>query len=330
VTTADGTPGGGPGGAGAGAAPLQEPIALYRWMAISRALDRALCAANPKWFPSEGEEATIVGSFFDLRPGDVAAPHYRDPFVVSLMRGAEAWRLAAQVLGKPAGYNRGRSVPFTGPMERNIVPWVAGDLGTSIGVATGAALALQRAGGGGVAVCAFGDGTANRGDVHENLNLAAVWRLPIVYVCQNNGWSISERAADYLPAPVVDRAAGYGIPGMAVDGQDVEAVRAAVRAGIERARAGDGPSLVEARTVRARGHWAGDVAQYLTDEERGAAWSDPLEVQAERVMAAGLATEADLARIRKEAAAEAEAALAAAKAEPDAGPGDLGGGDVYA
>jgi pyruvate dehydrogenase E1 component alpha subunit len=215
-------------------------------------------------------------------------------------------------------------------VERKVVPWVAGDLGTSIGVATGAALALQRAGDGGVAVCAFGDGTANRGDAHENLNLAAVWKLPIVYVCQNNGWSISERVADYLPVPIVDRAAGYGIPGMEVDGQDVEAVRAAVRAGIERARAGAGPSLVEARTFRARGHWAGDTAQYQTDQERDAAWRDPLEVQAESVIAAGLATEADLARIREEADAEAAEALAAAKAAPDAEPADLGAGDVYA
>ena len=119
------------------------------------------------------------------------------------MRGAELWRLVAQVLGKPGGYNRGRSVPFTGPFKLNTVPWVAGDLGTSIGVATGAALALSVKANDNVVVCTFGDGTANRGDVHESLSLAALWRLPIVFVCQNNGWAISQPVSSYLSAPVL-------------------------------------------------------------------------------------------------------------------------------
>src|SRR5579884_3239062 len=107
--------------------------ALYRWLVLARELDRAICDLSPRWFPLEGEEATVVGSFVDLRPDDAAAPHYRDPFVVYLMRGAEMWRLAAQVLGKAAGYNKGRSVPFNGPVELGLVPWVAGDLGTTLG-----------------------------------------------------------------------------------------------------------------------------------------------------------------------------------------------------
>ena len=217
---------------------------------------------NPRWFPIEGEEASVVGSFVDLRPGDAAAAHYRDPFVVYLMRGAEMWRLAAQVLGKAAGYNKGRSVPFSGPVELGIVPWVAGDLGTTVGTATGAALAFQQAGSDGVCVCTFGDGTANRGDVHEALNLAACWRLPIVYVCQNNGWAISQADSSYLAGSIAARAAGYGMPGALVDGNDVEAVRASVGQAIARARAGDGPSLIEARTWRWRGHWAGDAQAY--------------------------------------------------------------------
>src|SRR5437764_549 len=115
-------------------------------MVLARLLDRALCAENPNWFPIEGEEATVVGAYCDLLPTDVAAPHYRDPFVVYLMRGAEMWRLAAQVLRKGAGYNKGRSVPFNGPFPLGHVPWVAGDLGTTLGTATGAALAPQDAG----------------------------------------------------------------------------------------------------------------------------------------------------------------------------------------
>src|SRR5436309_11855556 len=150
-----------------------DDLSLYRWLVVSRELDRALCAANPRWFPVEGEEATVVGSFVDLRPDDAVAPHYRDPFVVYVMRGAELWRLCAQALGKGAGYNRGRSVPFTGPFELGCVPWVAGDLGSSVGVAAGAALAFQQEGSDRVCVCSFGEGTANRGDCHEALNLAA-------------------------------------------------------------------------------------------------------------------------------------------------------------
>jgi len=309
---------------------VEDGVALYRWMATSRALDKALATLSPTWFPSEGEEAVAVGSFFDLRPTDVAAPHYRDPFVVYLMRGAEAWRLAAQLLGRPAGYSKGRSLPFTGPVALNIVPWVAGDLGSSLGVATGAALALQEAGTDGVCVCTFGDGTANRGDFHENVNLAAAWNLPIVYVCQNNGWAISQRESAYLRGRVVDRALGYGIPGVLVDGQDVEAVRSSVLEATARARTGGGPTLIEARTSRARGHWAGDQAAYRTPEERLASVRDPLALLGERLVASGGAAADDLARIGAQADADAEEAVSRARSAPEITADGIGTEDVYA
>jgi pyruvate dehydrogenase E1 component alpha subunit len=302
---------------------------IYRWLVVCRELDRALCVENPRWFPIEGEEATVVGSFIDLRADDAAAPHYRDPFVVYLMRGAEMWRLAAQVLGKAAGYNKGRSVPFNGPLELGIVPWVAGDLGTTIGTATGAALAFQYEGTDRVCVCTFGDGTANRGDVHEALNLAASWRLPIVYVCQNNGWAISQSAADYLPGGVALRAAGYGMPGELVDGNDVEAVRASVRRAIGRARAGDGPTLIEARTWRWRGHWAGDDQAYRVQPEPEGV-EDPLDLFAYRLLERGGATMEGLQRVHVEVAAEVARAVERARAAPDAGAAELGLEDVFA
>ncbi|HZO24893.1 MAG TPA: thiamine pyrophosphate-dependent dehydrogenase E1 component subunit alpha [Chloroflexota bacterium] len=302
---------------------------LYRWLVVARTLDRALCDENPNWFPIEGEEASVVGAFADLRPNDVAAPHYRDPFVVYLMRGAEMWRLAAQVMRKGAGYNKGRSVPFNGPFELRHVPWVAGDLGTTLGTATGAALALQDEGSDGVCVCAFGDGTANRGDFHENVNLAACWKLPIVYLCQHNGWAISEPAELYLPAPIVDRAAGYGIPGIVVDGNDVEAVQAAVVEAVERARSGEGPTLIEARTWRQRGHWAGDTATYRRGPAPMGA-RDPLEIQAERLISRRIADAEALAQIREEVQAEVSEAVARAKALPEAGAAELGLNEVFA
>jgi len=302
-----------------------DALRLYRWMFMSRALGTTICALNQRWFPAEGEEASLVGTFYDLHADDAAAPHYRDPFVVYLMRGAELWRLVAQVIGKSAGYNKGRSVPFNGPFELGVVPWVAGDLGTTIGTATGAALAFKQQHSSRVCVCSFGDGTANRGDFHENINLAAMWRLPIVYVCQNNGWAISQLAASYLPAPVAARAAGYGIPGETVDGHDVEAVRAAVLGAIARARDGGGPTLIEALTSRRRGHWAGQNVDRDPAPPR-----DPLNVLAERLVQRGEATLSELLSIREAVAGEIEQAVARAKAASDAGPADLGRDEVYA
>lgn len=306
-----------------------DGVELYRWMVLSRELERALCAANPRWFPVEGEEAVVIGAFCDLREDDAIAPHYRGPFIAYMMRGAETWRLAAQAFGKRSGYNKGRSVPFNGPFGSGVVPWVAGDLGTSLGTATGAALAFKQEGSSRVCVCSFGDGTANRGDFHENINLAAVWRLPAVYVCQNNGWSISQRATSYLPAPVATRAAGYGIPGVSVDGDDVEAVRVAVGEAVERARRGEGPTLIEALTSRKLGHWAGDKAAYRTEAD-AVAREDPLERFAARLIERSDATPEELERVRTKAAEEVAEAVERAKGEPDAGSAELGMEEVYA
>ncbi len=300
-----------------------DDLSLYRWLVVSRELDRALCEANPRWFPIEGEEATVVGSFVDVRPDDAVAPHYRDPFVVYLMRGAEMWRLAAQVLGKAGGYNKGRSVPFTGPFELGVVPWVAGDLGTTIGTATGAALAFQQEGSDRVCVCTFGDGTANRGDVHEAMNLAACWSLPIVYVCQNNGWAISQPVSDYTRAPIAARASGYGIPGACVDGNDVEAVREAVQQAIDRARQGKGPSLIEARTWRWRGHWAGDEQAYRSTSEPDGV-EDPLDLFGYRLLERGTASVDDLQRVHSEVTAEVAQAIQHASGQRNAGANELG------
>jgi len=302
---------------------------LFRWMVVARTLGTTLCTLNVRWFPIEGEEAVHVGSFVDLRPDDAAAPHYRDPFVVYLMRGAELWRLVAQALGKAAGYNKGRSVAFNGPFHLGVVPWVAGDLGTTIGTATGAALAFKQQRSDRVCVCSFGDGTANRGDFHENINLAANWRLPIVYVCQNNGWAISQRASSYLPAPIAARAAGYGITGHTVDGQDVEAVRAVVAEAIDRARSGEGPSLIDALTYRRRGHWAGHI---VSDADRPGIVErpDPIDVLRVRLLERGLTTEAEIDLIKEQAAIEIAAAVEQARAATDVTHADLGLDDVFA
>src|SRR5437870_5499967 len=215
---------------------------MYRWMIACRELEAACCRANPRWFPALGEEAAIVATFFGLRPDDVIAPHYRGPFVAYLMRGAELDRLVGQALGKANGYSRGRSVPFTGPFQLNVVPWVAGDLGTNLSVATGVALGIAYRREAGIAddrvvVVSFGDGTANRGDFHEALNLAALWKLPIVSVCQNNGYAISLALSTYLAGPAISRRAeGYGVPGTLVDRNNPLEVNDSVRQAVDRAR----------------------------------------------------------------------------------------------
>lgn len=335
--------------AGPGNADLVE---LYRLMSLSRTLERACCTRNPRWFPAEGEEATIVGAFYGLRPDDIVAPHYRGPFIVYLMRGASLARLAGQVLGRATGYARGRAVPFIGPVELNIVPWVAGDLGTSLGVATGAALAawydrqladrrdtddVTAAGISGgpaldrVVVVTFGDGTSNRGDFHENLNMAGLWKLPIVYICQNNSFAISLHHSTYLPhgASIAARAVGYGMPGVTVDGNDVLAVQHAVRVAIARARAGDGPTLIEATTYRMTGHWAGDSATYREAAEIEQ-WRvrDPLVRLEEQLYTGGVATPEATAAIRQQVERAVDKAMAEAEAAPMAGADDLGLEDV--
>jgi TPP-dependent pyruvate/acetoin dehydrogenase alpha subunit len=262
----------------------------------------------------------------------VIAAHYRGPFIAYYLRGADLARLVGQALGKANGYAKGRALGFTGPVELNILPWVAGDLGTSLGVATGAALAAQYDGSDRVTVVSFGDGTSNRGDFHEALNLAAVWRLPIVFVCQNNQYSISLHASQVLACgQVASRAAGYGIPGAGIDGNDVEAVHLAVQEAVGRARAGEGPTLIEACTYRLGGHWAADPGGYRPDDEV-ATWRqrDPIAALERQLRAAGDLDAAAVARLWEAAREEVAAAVAIAEAAPPADPSDLGFDDVFA
>ncbi len=304
---------------------------MHRWMLFSRIMEAECCRRNPRWFPAQGEEAILVGAFFGLRPDDIAAPHYRGPFVIYAMRGADPRRLAAQALGKATGYSLGRSVPFTGPADLNVVPWVAGDLGTSIGVAAGAALSIAYRGGDQVVVLSVGDGTTNRGDFHESLNLAAVWKLPLVVVVQNNQYSISLHLSSVTAAPIVDRAAGYGIPGVAVDGTDVLAVHEVVAAAVARARRGDGPSLIEARAYRWGGHWAADRALYRPATEVDE-WTrrDPITLLETRLLDQGVLSQAEIERVRRTVEAEVAAAFSQAEQDPPAGWEQLGIGEVFA
>ncbi len=304
---------------------------LYENLVKSRAIEEQL-SKLPAFHASIGEEAVVVGSFFGLRDDEYCAPHYRGAIMVAHMRGAELRRLMAGILGKATSYSRGRvRGDICLPFRHRTLGMFSGVLGNPLNIATGMALAARQEGRGRAVVTSFGEGTSNIGAFHESVNLAACLSLPVVYVCQNNGYAMSTRTEyAFKGASVADRAAGYGIPGAEVDGNDVVAVFTAVQAALDRARAGHGPTLIDARTYRISGHYTGDSNSYQPPAEREA-WlaRDPVARLRARLLAQGVMGEARLNDIRDDAAAEVAAALAAAQADPDAGLEALGAGDIY-
>lgn len=296
-----------------------EP-ALWRAMVEARAFDQAMCRHNSHWHEARGEEAVFVGSYADLGPDDVVAPHFRGTCAVALQRGASPDALAAGVFGtrgsSSGGHWRGDICPAPGPRS---IGMFSGSLGTSVSYATGAALHLARTSPGAVAVCGFGDGTANSGIVAESLNLAAMLALPIVYVCQDNQYATSLPSAVALAGErVSDRARALGIAADDVDGNDLRAVRAAVGSAVERARAGGGPAFVHALTYRMGGHYMNDPETYRTPEEV-AAWAerDPIARFQDLLVAEGVLDRGEAEAYSAEAHTRMEAVVAAAKERDD-------------
>lgn len=193
-----------------------------------------------------------------------------------------------------------------------------GIVGGGLPLATGAALTAKTLGTGGVAVCFFGDGASNQGTFHEALNLAAIWKLPVVFVCENNGYAESTPFSYHCSASdIANRAAAYEIPGVVVDGLDLFSVYEAAGEAIARARRGDGPTLVEAKTYRYYGHFQGDTITYRTEDEVNR-YKERDAIQAVRTYAIdhGLATAADLDAIDTRVARQLENAWDAAKSAP--------------
>jgi acetoin:2,6-dichlorophenolindophenol oxidoreductase subunit alpha len=273
---------------------------------------------------SIGQEASATGACFALRADDAITSTHRG-HGHCIAKGADLERMMAELLAKETGYCRGRG----GSMH--IADVATGNLGANgivaggIPIAAGAALAyrLQRLDR--VVACFFGDGAANEGAFHEAVNLAAIWDLPVVFVCENNKYGMSfSTEKSFAIEDIADRALGYGIPGVTVDGNDVEAVHEAVTAAVTRARAGDGPTLVEAVTYRWKGHSKSDKNLYRTKEEI-AEWraKDPIVQFEQTVLERGVLTEADLDAVRDAATNAVRQAARAANAAPDADPRDL-------
>ncbi|MGI5877430.1 MAG: thiamine pyrophosphate-dependent dehydrogenase E1 component subunit alpha [Christensenellales bacterium] len=239
-----------------------------------------------------------------------------------LAKGSDPRYAMAELMGKETGFCKGRG----GSMH--IADFDRGNLGANaivgggIPIATGAALSAKMRGTRQVAVSFFGDGASNQGIFHESLNLAAVWKLPAVYVCENNGFGISVPVRESTSVPdIAVRAAAYGIPGEVVDGNDAIAVYAAAQRAIERARAGEGPTLIECKTYRWFGHWTGDPQVYRTREEVEA-WKEkcPIKRLRAELLARGLASAEALDELEARAGRTIAEAVEFALSSPEPDP----------
>jgi pyruvate dehydrogenase E1 component alpha subunit len=243
---------------------------LYEWMLTIRRFEEQAIALFERGHirgnvhPCIGQEAVSVGVCANLRRDDYMTSTHRG-HGNCLAKGADPRLMMAELLGRKTGYCKGKG----GSMH--IADFDGGNLGANgiVGggfpIATGAGIGIQNRGTDQVAVCFFGDGAANQGTFHESLNLAALWKLPVLYVCENNQYALSTPLRESAGLPELsERARGYGIPGIRVDGNDVLAVYAAAGEAVRRARAGEGPTLLDCLTYRFFGHFTGDPGKGIT------------------------------------------------------------------
>jgi TPP-dependent pyruvate/acetoin dehydrogenase alpha subunit len=316
----------------------QRWILMYRQMLSIRLFDehvndlytRALMPGLAHLYI--GQEAVAVGVCEALRPDDYITSTHRG-HGHCLAKGASPDRMFAELLGKEAGYCRGKggsmhiADPATGNLGANAI--VAG----SVGLATGAAFSAKHLGTSRVSVCFFGEGALGQGVLYEVMNLAQLWKLPVIYVCENNLYTeythYSETTAGDIPA----RASAFGIEAEAVDGQDVRAVYSAASRLVERAREKKGPAFLLCNTYRFRGHHVGDVnREYYRSKEEEQLWMterDPIKNLADWLIEQGHAIPALLEGIRGEIQAELQKAVEFAQAAPYPSPLEVGQ-DVYA
>jgi len=264
-----------------------------------------------------GEEAVAVG---------VCAALQRDDYITSthrghghcIAKGADLKRTMAEILGKETGYCKGKG----GSMH--IADFSIGMLGATavvgagIPIAVGAGLSIKLRKTRQVVACFFGEGASNQGTFHEGINMASVWRLPVIFICENNLYAMGTRQSRVMNIEnIADRATAYGIPGVVVDGNDVLAVYEATVKAVERARKGEGPTLIECKTYRHKGHSRVDPAKYRPKEEVEE-WlaKDPIKRFKEKLLQEGAITEAEIQQIEQEVAAEIDEAVKFAMESP--------------
>ncbi|WP_412063159.1 thiamine pyrophosphate-dependent enzyme [Rubrivirga sp. IMCC45206] len=318
------------------AAPTAVDLDLYRALQLPRTVEDKMLrlirqSRISKWFSGYGQEAIAVGCAYALEERDWLLPMHRN-LGVWTTRGVPLRPLFCQMMGREGGFTKGRDRTFHfGLPERRIVGMIS-HLAAMLPVADGLGLASTLRGEDAVALAFTGEGATREGDFHEALNLAAVWQLPVVFVVENNGYGLSTPTADALPVEdIADAAAGYGMPGVVVAGNDVDAVIAAVRDAAARARAGDGPTLLEMKTFRVRGHEEASGTKYVPDALI-AEWEarDPVAAYRQRLLAAGVA-QATLDAIDAELADEIEAVAEWALTQPEVtSTDDREHGDLFA
>jgi pyruvate dehydrogenase E1 component alpha subunit len=297
---------------------VMNEIRLFEEKAYEFFLENKLRGSVHLYIGEEAIAAAVISQLTD------------DDYITSTHRGhghgiAKSGNLKAamaELMGKETGFCHGRG----GSMH--IADLKKGNLGANaivgggLPIAVGGALAQSYLGTDRVTVAFFGDGASNQGTFHESLNLASVWKLPAIFVCENNGFGISVPVQQSTSVKDISvRAAGYDIPGVTVDGNDVYAVYEAAEAAIARARKGLGPSLIEAKTYRWKGHWTGDPEVYRTREEV-AAWMEkcPIKRMRAKMLADKVATEAELNAIEQKAKADVEEAAEFALSSPEPDP----------
>jgi 2-oxoisovalerate dehydrogenase E1 component len=310
---------------------------LYRALLVPRLIEeKALLLVRQgrlsKWFSGMGQEAIAVGVTFALEPEDWILPMHRNLGVFTT-RGVDLGRLFRQLFGKDGGFTKGRDRTFHfGLLEKRIVGMIS-HLGATVPVADGLALAAQLRGERRLAATFSGDGGTSEGDFHEAVNLAAVWKLPVLFVIENNHYGLSTPVSEqYACADLADRGIGYGIPGTVVDGNDVLAVVEAVGRAAARARRGEGPTLLEFKTFRMRGHEEASGTAYVP-RQLFEEWAtkDPLVRFEQWLTARGLLDEGSRDRMRAELKPVVDVLVDEALAAPDpASSPEAELADVYA
>ncbi|MBA2446672.1 MAG: thiamine pyrophosphate-dependent dehydrogenase E1 component subunit alpha [Chloroflexi bacterium] len=300
-------------------------LELYRWMLLTRALDERIWRLNrqgkvPFAIPARGQEAAQVGSAYALRAGhDLALPYPRDLGVVLVLGMTPLEVLLSALARADDPSSGGRQLPMHWGHARLRMLSSSSPVGTQIPQAAGLALAAKLRREDSVIVVYFGDGATSKGDFHEGLNFAAIHTLPVVFFCQNNGYATSVPQSLQMAIPdVADYAPAYGMPGVIVDGNDVLAVYAETRAAVDRARRGDGPTLLEAKTYRLLPHTSDDDDGRYRDPAEVVYWEarDPLPRFRAELVAAGLLDDAVDAGLLAQAQAQIDDALVRAEASP--------------
>lgn len=317
---------------------VQKALRMYRQMIAIRAFEerandlykRALMPGLAHLYI--GEEAIAVGVCEALRPDDYITSTHRG-HGHCLAKGAAPDLMFAELLGKEAGYCKGKggsmhiADPATGNLGANAI------VGGGMALATGAAYASRMLGQDRVAVCFFGEGALGQGIFYESMNLAQLWKLPVLYVCENNMYNEYTHYLETTAGDVPARGTAFGLPSETVDGQDVRAVFAAASKMVERARRGDGPAFLVMNTYRFHGHHVGDIArEYYRSKQEEQQWMsdrDPVAIFTAWLKSEDLADAAALDRIQAEVAAEMDAAVEFARNAPYPDPQRVDE-DVYA